>query len=98
MMLLKRFHDDNEPIVAPKRFRIYKNRENIRKHWKTLEHGLGMEWNRRISEMSEYGKHQSVERSRKTAGNVRNVGVQNRKMSEMSEYGIGRHRKHWSVK
>ena len=53
MMLPKRFHDDNESIVALKRFLIYKNRENIGKHWKTLEHGLGMEWNRRISEKSE---------------------------------------------
>ena len=105
-MLLKRFHDDNEPIVALKRFRIYKNRENIGKHW-------SMEWNRRISGTSEQGEHQSAERCQKTVGNIRNIRVRNRKTSEYgkhwktletletSEYGIGRHRKHrkhWSVK
>ena len=84
-MLPKRFHDDNEPIVAPKRFHIYKNGENIGKCWKS-EHGLGMEWNRRILETSEYGKHQSAERCQKTAGNIGNVGVQNRKTSEYGKH------------
>ena len=39
-MLLKRFHDDNEPIVALKRFCIYKNGENIGKH-----QSMDLEWN-----------------------------------------------------
>ena len=57
-MLWKRFHDDNEPIVAPKRFRIYKNRENIRKHWKTSEHGMEQEdfGNVGVGKASECGK------------------------------------------
>ena len=40
MMLPKRFHDDNEPIVAPKRFHIYKNGENIGKR-----QSMDLEWN-----------------------------------------------------
>ena len=72
-MLPKRFHDDNEPIVAPKRFCIYKNRENSRKHQKTLEHGMEQEDFRNIGvgrtlecgKMSEdcrkHRKHWSVE-------------------------------------
>ena len=79
MMLPKRFHDDNEPIVALKRFCIYKNGENIGKHRKTLEHGLGMEWNRRISETSEresIGVRKDVRRLQET--------------SETSECGIGK--------
>ena len=49
MMLLKRFHDDNESIVAPKgsaSIKIGKTSENIGKCW-------SMEWNRRISETLE---------------------------------------------
>ena len=42
-MLLKRFHDDNESIVAPKRFCIYKNRENLGKCWTMSEHGMEQE-------------------------------------------------------
>ena len=44
-MLLKRFHDDNEPIVALKRFCIYKNGKNIRKHQKTSENIGAWAWN-----------------------------------------------------
>ena len=51
-MLLKRFHDDNESIVAPKRFRIYKNRENIGKH-----QSMDLEWNG----TGGFQKHQSRE-------------------------------------
>ena len=42
-MLLKRFHDDNEPIVALKRFCIYKNGENIGKCQKCQS--MDLEWN-----------------------------------------------------
>ena len=101
MMLPKRFHDDNESIVALKRFCIHKNRENIRKHWKMSEHGMEQEGfgNIRVGKTSECRKmledcgkcwkHWSAERCQKTVGNIRNVRVQNRKTSE---YG-----KHWKT-
>ena len=56
-----------------------------------LENVRAWTWNgmdRRISEMSEQGKHQSAERCQKTTGNVGNIGVWNRKASE-----YGKHRK-----
>ena len=80
-MLPKRFHDDNEPIVAPKRFHIYKNRENIGKHRKTSEN-IGA-WNG----TGGFRKH----RSRENIG----MGKDVRRLWETSEYGIGSHQKHW---
>ena len=86
VMLPKRFHDDNEPIVALKRFRIYKNGENIGKHLKTSEHGLGMDWT------GGFWKR----RSRESIGVWKDVG-RLWETSEMSECGIGQHQKCWSM-
>ena len=70
MMLLKRFHDDNEPIVALKRFRIYKNgetSENVRAWtWNGMEQedfrNVGVGKASECGKMSEdCGKHRSVE-------------------------------------
>ena len=83
-MLPKMFHDDNESIVAPKSFCIYKNRENIGKRW-----SMDLEWN-------ETGGFQK-RRSKESIGVWEDIG-KCQKMLEMSEYGIGRHWKHWSVK
>ena len=99
MMLLKRFHDDNEPIVALKRFHIYKNGENIRKC-----QSMDLEWNgtggfrkrrsresigvwkdvRRLQETSECGIGK-----RRSMENIGNVRVWNRKTLETSECEIG---------
>ena len=78
MMLLKRFHDDNEPIVAPKRFCIYKNGENIRKH-----QSMDLERNG----TGGFQKRQS----RESIGVRKDVG-RLWETSEMSEHGIGKHR------
>ena len=104
-MLPKRFHDDNEPIVAPKRFHIYKNGENIEKCW-----SMDLEWNgtggfwkrrsresigvwkdvRRLWEMLEMSECGIGKRqSMENFGNVRNVRVWNRKTSETLECEIG---------
>ena len=99
-MLPKRFHDDNEPIVAPKRFCIYKKQG---KHRKTSEHGMEQEdfGNVRVGKAPECGKTSEDCRKRRSAeqenigvwktleniGNVRNIRVWNRKTL-----------KHWSVK
>ena len=93
-MLLKRFHDDNESIVAPKRFHIYKNRENIGKCW-----SMDLEWNG----TGGFWKHQSRESIRvwKTVGNAGNVRVWNRKTSEYGKHqsmeNIGKCQRHQSM-
>ena len=80
-MLPKRFHDDNEPIVALKRFRIYKNGEtleNVGKSW-----SMDLEWNG----TGGFQKHRSREsiRVQKDVGRLQET-------SETSECRIGKHR------
>ena len=76
MMLPKRFHDDNEPIVALKRFCIYKNGENIGKC-----RSMDLEWNG----TGGFWKHLSRESTR-VQKDVRRLW----ETSEMSECGIGK--------
>ena len=70
MMLLKRFHDDNEPIVAPKRFCIYKTSEKIRAWtWNGMEQedfrnigvGKASECRKMLEDCGKHWKHRSVE-------------------------------------
>ena len=104
-MLPKRFHDDNEPIVALKRFCIYKNRENIGAWtWNGMEQEdfrkVGVWRTSECGKMSEdcgkRWKHQSAEqenvgvwKTSENIRNVRNIRVWNRKTSETSECEIG---------
>ena len=83
MMLLKRFHDDNESIVALKRFCIYKNRENIRA------------WTWNGMEQEDFGNIGVWENTgvQKNIGVWKNIGRLQEK-SETSECRIG---KHWSM-
>ena len=104
MMLPKRFHDDNESIVALKRFCIYKNRENVGKCW-----SMDLEWNgtggfQKCWSRESIRVRKDIRRLQETSemlecgiGKHREYG-KHWKTSEMLEYGIGRHQKHWSVK
>ena len=63
-MLLKRFHDDNESIVALKRFCTYKNSQSMDLEWNGTG-GFQKHWSRvsiRVQEdCGKHRKHQSVE-------------------------------------
>ena len=69
-MLLKRFHDDNESIVALKRFHNYKTSENIRAWtWNGMEKedfgniGVGKtsECGKMLEDCGKHQKHRSAE-------------------------------------
>ena len=92
-MLPKRFHDDNEPIVALKRFQIYKNGENLGKRW-----SMDLEWNgtggfRKCWSRESIGVRKDVRRLRE-ASETSECRIGKRRSME----NVEKHRKHRSVK